>query len=150
MRKVTDNDRKRRIQAILNDWVPMLALTDWQITWELVDTLDGEACGGGQAGARILSTGPYTRAHIMFTRSAIDDWATDMELDTAIIHELCHCLTSALREEIINCTGDSTPTTRVLLWQIETLCDKLATCFLHTSVGGSIAPTYSPVIREVK
>ena len=134
------------MQPLLDFWMEALSLTDWQITWELVDKIEGNV-NGIPPGARVISTGPYSRAHIIFQRSQVDECTLKEELEITIIHELCHCLISELRENLMSEIGDSTPIGNELMWQVEALCDRLAVCLWRIAHRSPLLPGYSPIIR---
>lgn len=144
-KKTADAERQARIQPLLDYWVPLLGLGDWKITWELVDKLSGAAWGGEEAGARVGTVGPYQQAHIKFARSHVDECVLPYELEHTVIHELGHCLThslqATLREELTETSGLG----REVGWQIETLCDTLATAFWQLRYGTTLPIGYSPV-----
>ena len=135
-----DAMRKERIQKVLDDWIPRLSLTAWDITWELVDELKDDQ----NASARITPMFPYQRAHIRFVRKAIDSAGIDAELEIFVIHELNHLLIAPLWETIDFYLGES-KVANELHANIETLMDVMAMTFQTCWNQKWRGALYSPV-----
>lgn len=130
---------------MLDFWRQALSLTDWQITWELTDKLEGLAAGGGKPGGRVLSSGPYTRAHLMFVRSHIDECVLPSELEITVLHELFHCIFAPLCESTRAQIGGSSLSYDAIHWEIEALCDRLAAIIYHAVRQVPQTVGYSPL-----
>lgn len=95
---------KGRVQTLLDEWVfgtpgqvPRIpALRDWVIVVryarESFSTPDGD-----EAGAQVVSSWFYKTAEIDINCSNLHDRG-DLELETTILHELCHLLVNEMRE----------------------------------------------------
>lgn len=145
-KKITDQDRRNRIQPILDQWVPALGLSDWEITWELVNDIPGTSLGNGKPGGRVSTRGPYQNAHIRFTRVLIDTCALDSELETSIIHELGHCVLHPLLASLERSVGDVASVYEDVHWEVERLLDSLSVLFLAVRDGEPLTAKYSPAL----
>ena len=143
MPRTTDKSRRDRIQPILNEWLPILSLTDWELTWELVDFIEGKK--DEPIVARVNPVLPYKRVHIRFVRRGVDQCPTEAELEITIIHELIHVITCPLWEEILNQIGSGTVVTNILGGYMETIADTLAIILYQMKTQKPVGAIFSPL-----
>mgnify|MGYP001611769725 CR=1 FL=1 len=141
-KEVTDAQRIARLQPFLTKWTTILSLTDWDITWQFVDKLGG--ADGEDALARVTPIWPYKRAHIRFVRKPVDGAALPTELETVIIHELCHLVAAPLWQEITDSLGEGRVADR-LHGTVETLMDAFALGLQYAWYKKPRGILYSPV-----
>lgn len=144
-KEVTDEQRIARLQPFLDKWTPILSLTDWDITWQFVDSL----VGGEGALARVTPVLPYKRAHIRFVREAVDNAGVPIEAETFIVHELCHLITAPLWQVIGDELGEGGMSTR-LYAAIETIMDTFALGLQYAWYKEPRGVLYSPILEEDK
>ena len=140
-----DAQRIARIQQFLDKWTTILSLTDWDITWQLDDKLEG-ASGEG-ALARVTPVWPYKRAHIRFVRTPVDSAGLATEIETFVIHELCHLVVGDLWQKITNELGEGAVAGH-LHEIIETILDMFATGLQYAWYKKPRGVLYSPIPTE--
>ena len=94
---MADKARRELLQPVMNYWIPRLGLADWDITWNLVNSLDGDPMGGGVIACRVYHAGPYQKAHVSFVRSQLDNAGTAYERELMVLHELIHIVMHPLQ-----------------------------------------------------
>lgn len=97
---MTDKEKKLlkgRVNTLLKEWIfKLIPLRDWQIVAVFSD--DKEATPFGyEAGAFADAVWYYRRATITFIMPSIFD-LQDLELESLVVHELCHLLVNEMRE----------------------------------------------------
>ena len=141
--KITDEERQARMQPFMAYWMDRLGLGGWDISWELVDTLPGEATL-----AIVTQQGSYTTAHVKFTRKGVDGIPTPYEIETVIIHELLHVLANPLsvfeRDEL----GGAGRTAERLHAAVERVVDNISMILYNLRYNRIPEPVYSPSQKE--
>ena len=121
----TSTKRRARIQPLFNYWVPMLGLSTWDITWNLVKEFEVSTFVSTESAARTYYGGPYRKAHIAFLRSAVDG-SSPYELELLVVHELTHVLLydyEQLKGELVGQVGEFAERLRSAT---ESACDRIA------------------------
>lgn len=144
VKEVTDDQRIARIQPLFTKWITLLSLADWDITWQFVDKLAGP--DGDNAIARVTPIWPYQRAHIRLVRKAVDAAGLPGEIETVIVHELCHLVMAPLWEAIDDVLGGGTIANR-LHGHMETLMDIFALGLQYSYDKKPRGALYSPVLE---
>lgn len=143
---MTDTQRRKRLDPLLAYWKKALGLQNWQITYEIVKDIDAMAAGGKAAGGAALCSGPYTTAHIIFTRALIDDYPTTAELEHTVVHELLHFVTHPL-VAVMDQERGTEDEPYPIRWAREALVDHLVASFMALRRGDE-PPIYSPSRKE--
>lgn len=148
-KKITDQDRRDRIQPILDYWVPVLGLSDWQITWEISGNIPARIQGGeDEAGGTVHATGPYQHAHIRFARYTVDEHALESELETLITHELGHCVLHPLLAALAKHVGNPSSVYDAVHWEAEKVLDVWSGILMTVKYGKPLTARYSPPVRS--
>ena len=87
---------ERRLRAIFKRWIPLLGLSNWDISIELAPDLP-DTTDGIEAAADCHASWQYERAVIRFSLHTVNE-DTDAQLERHVVHELMHCLLAELRE----------------------------------------------------
>ena len=140
----TDTQRRKKIQTILDRWIPRLSLTSWDISYRFKATLSE---GDSTPAARINVPPPYLRAHIVFACDIMDH-LTLKEWERVVVHELLHCVLQPIAYQIELILGTETDISSTLRASFEPVADHLALVLSHMSdrVDGKkpIYAIYSP------
>jgi hypothetical protein len=94
-------ETKRRVQKLLQEWATganprIVPLKGWilEISYSLAVT---NTSTGEQAAADCTANWSYKRAEMTFYLPALAEMA-DLDIELAIVHELCHALVNEMRE----------------------------------------------------
>ena len=136
-RRETDEVRKLRVQALLDEWVSLMGLLHYGLSWELVDDLDDGAS------ANILYQEHYRTAHLKFTRRDIDLRPSDLELAALVTHELAHLILQPIRDAIGSEVGFDARVGQITREASEQVCDHISSAVTRAQTGGH-GPIYSP------
>lgn len=82
---------RKLVREVIDRWVPILGLSDWDITLNFASDNDGEWA------ARAHTLWQYKRATITANKPRLADY-TPEEIEAAMLHELCHVLVAETRE----------------------------------------------------
>ena len=121
-----DAARRQKIQVLMDYWIPRLGLADWDITWNIVTTLDGAPLGGGSTACRVYHAGPYQKAHIAFVKQQVDNATTLYERELMVIHELIHIVMHPIQAARQRMMGNDGEVSVSMHWGEEQTTDALA------------------------
>jgi len=137
--EVTDEQRRERLAPLLEKWIPLLQLQNWEIKFTLVDNL---GTNSNKPTAASMDAGPYYRTiTIGFARSQIDLHEDGQELERLVVHELAHAFFVTINEVIITHIGHSGTIQDAIHNAEETVVDTLTSIFLHLN-GDESGPYY--------
>ena len=144
MKKITDAQRRARIQPLLDYWLPIIGLSGWEITWSLADKINTKKLVSGAAGAGVNTVPPYHQAHIKFERHDVDSRVLPQELEYMALHELAHLVLHRINlfQETWCREGRFADEIQAV---IEPTCDHIAGALYHSRHGKSYGAPYSPM-----
>jgi hypothetical protein len=130
-RRITDAQRRARIQPILNYWTRYLRLVpSWSISFRFTKQISPI----NHVFAEITTNAPYCRAMIAFARSHVDA-APRRELELVILHELMHLVLMPVQAPKDTLLGGNNWLADQLMDGIERTADQLAILFLFLKYG---------------
>jgi hypothetical protein len=102
---VTDaeyREQKRRVEALVREWKPLLSLNEWQVDISHCRhgfrQSDGEASRGEVVIMTCSVMWEYLKATITVNTPELGDLDDD-SLEEIVVHELCHIVVNEMREE---------------------------------------------------
>ena len=128
--RVTDALRVKRVQPIFNYWTERLGLGgSWHISYRFKDEINDH-----KTFAETYQNHPYSKGTIIFDRVCVDA-ATNQELESATIHELCHLILSPFSQTIHDQFGSSGYVGNILDSALEMCCENVAESLLRVRYG---------------
>ena len=118
----TDDERRARVQPLLEAWMARLEMTDWIVTYQFVNK-PVRTTGQGVF-ASITTNDPYRRAVIEYVRSSLDV-STDEEVEISTLHELTHLFVFPVTQRVSDLIGGESWLGSELFQALETACDNI-------------------------
>ena len=127
---ITDAQRVKRVQPLLNYWVDRLGTGGtWHISYRFKAEINDH-----KVFAETYQNLPYHKGTVIFDSVCVDA-ATKEELESAVIHELMHLLLSPMGECLHSQFGNTGYVGKILDDAQEECCENLAEALMHLRYG---------------
>ena len=129
--------RRDRLVPILNKWIERLALTGWDIYFDIVDDTLGKNISGKESFAECELIPPYKKAVLHFSTHYLDGY-NDVALERAVIHELSHIVFAPLYDVYSELYKRNKKMAELLFGVTEEVCDSfMVLIYRWAETGGS-------------